>query len=273
MNALKIHVERIVRPIRASVKRKNRMREELLAHLIAGYKDERKEMGSDEEAIEQVIERLGAVEAVRRDLETTVPKLESIGCIRILPGMDAILRNEKRSGESTWRYAARGATYIAVFLTPVIIIASAGSVAVEIHEGMAWKVSLNKLIETLPLVTGLLACLWVSFFVPYVLFDRIGIRARCSPESGTPAMVKACIDTGLWLFIVALFFALILPFTYATIPINKWSVLVDSLMIAVKAVPWYAWILVPSLFMFMVTLSAAFDRRQYVEWTHIDIEE
>ena len=43
MKALRIHVERVVRPIRASNRRKDRMREELLAHLVGLFDEERRE--------------------------------------------------------------------------------------------------------------------------------------------------------------------------------------------------------------------------------------
>ena len=40
MKALRVQVERVVRPVRASSRRKDRMREELLAHLLRLYDEE-----------------------------------------------------------------------------------------------------------------------------------------------------------------------------------------------------------------------------------------
>jgi hypothetical protein len=45
MTALREHVERAVRPVRALVRRKDRMREELLAHLASLVDEERARCG------------------------------------------------------------------------------------------------------------------------------------------------------------------------------------------------------------------------------------
>jgi len=87
MNQLMIHVERIVRPVRTTQKRKLRMRLELLAHLEAAVDEERLRFPGDERAaMVQAKGRLGEPEALTRRLQKSVPVLERILFARALVG-------------------------------------------------------------------------------------------------------------------------------------------------------------------------------------------
>lgn len=92
MIELKKHVEQIVRPIRASNWRKNRMREELLSHLTAVYEQEYSSHNNDPRAaITAARERFGNPATLTRELQATVPVLERWGC-QPMPGLSRFKR-------------------------------------------------------------------------------------------------------------------------------------------------------------------------------------
>ena len=115
MAELKRHVETIVRPIRASIWRKNRMREELLEHLVTAAESERASGTSDELADERAIARLGRVELLRAELQAPIPSLERILAMPlpwITGHIDAWF--EKEDGQSASRYGLIRAVRIGV---------------------------------------------------------------------------------------------------------------------------------------------------------------
>lgn len=73
MNELMIHVEKAVRPVRASLNRRLKMREELLAHLQGIYEEERQCLEDHDAAVRAAIERFGPAHDVSRKLQTSVP--------------------------------------------------------------------------------------------------------------------------------------------------------------------------------------------------------
>jgi hypothetical protein len=72
------HIERAVGPVRAVESRKDRMGEELSAHLAASFEDERARLGDDRAAAERAIQRLGEVSELTRSLQDAVPWLERV---------------------------------------------------------------------------------------------------------------------------------------------------------------------------------------------------
>ncbi|WP_020470407.1 hypothetical protein [Zavarzinella formosa] len=93
---LKTIVERAVRPVRASSSRKQKMREELLAHVSGVYEEESAKPGGDQAALERTALRFGNPAEVTNQLEESVP----VG--------DGLLQFwEGRPGESKWRGAFR----------------------------------------------------------------------------------------------------------------------------------------------------------------------
>lgn len=71
--SLMIAVERIVRPIVAPRDNKQRMREELYAHIDSIYKEEFEKTDNEEVACAAATTRLGAPEVVRAELQATIP--------------------------------------------------------------------------------------------------------------------------------------------------------------------------------------------------------
>lgn len=83
MNTLRVHVERIVRPIRASNARKDQWREELLAHLTRLYDEERARTSDDESAALAAIARFGEAAVLRAELQAGVSWLERCAFVRL----------------------------------------------------------------------------------------------------------------------------------------------------------------------------------------------
>jgi hypothetical protein len=72
LKELKTLVERAVRPVRASMSRKRRMREELLAHLVFTFEEEASR-GDEQAALERAKERFGNPQDLSRQFQETVP--------------------------------------------------------------------------------------------------------------------------------------------------------------------------------------------------------
>lgn len=101
MKALRLHVERIVRPIRASPRRKDRMREELLAHLMRLYDEQLARTNNPESAVAEAIRRFGDASSLKHELQGTVHWLERWAFL----SLGGPIR--RRVGESPLRYVLR----------------------------------------------------------------------------------------------------------------------------------------------------------------------
>ncbi|HOX40052.1 MAG TPA: permease prefix domain 1-containing protein [Candidatus Brocadiia bacterium] len=111
MRELKKQVERVVRPIRAVGHRKDRMREELLAHLTATYDEELERDGDEPAAVARALQRFGDPSDLRLELQASVPLLERVLCVRF-PCLEWYVAIERRAckwnpEDSGLRYASR----------------------------------------------------------------------------------------------------------------------------------------------------------------------
>jgi hypothetical protein len=107
-------VDRIVKPLRASNRRKRTMREELLAHLSLAYEDARKMRLNDDEAARRALEELGDLAELRSNLQASVPRAERVGMIPLV---------RRGKGESDLHFATRLTAYAGAFLLVVMAIA------------------------------------------------------------------------------------------------------------------------------------------------------
>jgi len=130
LRRMRRRVEEAVGPIRASQTRKDRMREELYAHLhdSAEYEvEETFERVPREEAALNAIDRLGDSAELRARLEDAVPPVERIMFVN-LPGLASVeswllARFGRREGESMARWAARlAAGYLIVLLFIALVV-------------------------------------------------------------------------------------------------------------------------------------------------------
>jgi hypothetical protein len=73
LTQLKILVERAVRPVQASTARKQKMREELLAHVTAVFEEEAARLGEERLALERTEQRFGNPADLTGQLQQSVP--------------------------------------------------------------------------------------------------------------------------------------------------------------------------------------------------------
>jgi hypothetical protein len=99
LKALKVIVERAVGPVRATMARKRRMREELLAHLLAIFDEEAEKLGDEQAALEQAKQRFGDARELTSQLQQAVPRWDR--CRSMVESMGY------RPGESAWHLAAK----------------------------------------------------------------------------------------------------------------------------------------------------------------------
>ncbi len=75
---LKTIVERAVRPVQATISRKKKIREELLAHVTAVFEDELPRCADEARALIRVEQRFGNPNELARTLQETVPTIDRI---------------------------------------------------------------------------------------------------------------------------------------------------------------------------------------------------
>jgi len=71
---LKIVVERAVRPVRATIARKRKIREELLAHLVSIFEEEMQRAGDEQAALDQAKQRFGNVRELSEQIQGAIPR-------------------------------------------------------------------------------------------------------------------------------------------------------------------------------------------------------
>lgn len=118
LNKLMIIVERAVRPVRASVACKRKMREELLGHVTGVFEEEYAKLGDERLALEQTAKRFGQSAELTEQLQAAVPAGDVLD--RLFSG---------QPGESTLRAATRLAAWnlalaVLVFITATILSGS-----------------------------------------------------------------------------------------------------------------------------------------------------
>jgi ATP-dependent Clp protease ATP-binding subunit ClpC len=123
MKELMVHVERAVRAVHASPARKQRMRQELLAHLTGLVEEEKARGGDEQQALAEALQRFGDPADLSRDLQASVPRLE-----RWEAGLaSGFLR---RPGETGLRHGARLAAlgaaimFVGLNLIPLVFVAA-----------------------------------------------------------------------------------------------------------------------------------------------------
>jgi len=99
LKQLKIVVERAVRPVRVTIARKCRMREELLAHLVSIFEEEAAKGGDDEAVLDRAKRRFGDPSELSGQLQESVSRWERFRAFSE--------RLDFQPGESLWRPAMR----------------------------------------------------------------------------------------------------------------------------------------------------------------------
>ncbi len=99
LKELKVVVERTVRPVRATMARKRKMREELLAHLVSIFEEAARSLGDEQAALTQAKRRFGDPGELTTQLQQAVPRQDR---------WRSILENMGyRPDESAWHLAGK----------------------------------------------------------------------------------------------------------------------------------------------------------------------
>jgi hypothetical protein len=183
LNELKIVVERAVRPVRATLARKRKMREELLAHLRSVFEEEVGRLGNEQAAIERTKERFGEPEELTTQLQQTVPWWDRCG---------AFLENMGyQPTESAWHLAAKHSlVLLLVYSAPWILLTSGvlRRLAVEAQREFLTVIVLG--LPLIALINVLLSVLLAS------LLNRIG-PVLASKRRGRILLALLCGMVGL----------------------------------------------------------------------------
>lgn len=173
------YIEQVVGPIRAYDARKDRIREELAAHLVASTEGERSRSGDEREAVELATRRMGEIGELSRSLQESVPRFERWLCTPLPPlsWLDALDRvMSPRPEETPLRHAVRitvGLT-AAIAVTELIVVPVA--TAIQARPRTDWATTLLWASASL-MVTA----------VGSLLFTLLGaamIRANQEPRAG-----------------------------------------------------------------------------------------
>jgi len=115
---LKIIVERAVRPVRASMCHKLKMREELLAHVSAVFEEEAARLDNEQAAFERTAQRFGNPAELTGQLQVSVPTSDFLQ--RFLEGM--ALRTDESMLRRAVRFAVVTFFVCAVYLLPTFFV-------------------------------------------------------------------------------------------------------------------------------------------------------
>ncbi len=150
---LMIPVEKIVRPMFASVDRKLQMREELYLHLEEIFQEELQNGDDEETALQASLMRLGEPAAIRTELQGTVSKREQLAC-----KYDQLFLRKR--GESRLQYAARCSKFTGLWTAIFLLVSFSMGYAITLKE------SVLLIIPFLFLLTLTLS--WNAFLSVYV---------------------------------------------------------------------------------------------------------
>ncbi len=142
--SLRAYIESTVGPVRASEPRKWRMGEELSAHLVESFEEERRRLGDDHAAAERAIQRLGDPKELTRSLEASVPWLERLLYSRIPAPQTLEVWDRawtRRNDESAARYATRTTLWMLMLIAVGEVLGILASTAVQTR-ALEWPVIL-----------------------------------------------------------------------------------------------------------------------------------
>jgi hypothetical protein len=172
MKALRQQVERVVRPVRASQATKDRMREDLLEHLQLLYGKELARSGDPVVALAEATRQLGEPQALTRDLQSRVSRLER-WAMTPLAGTQV---SRRRPGESVGRWIVRTVT--------VGSLASGVALAVIVFLLAALRMRVNRLGPVWPFLLTNPILMWVSLVSMFWCCELIRRQVEIASQSG-----------------------------------------------------------------------------------------
>lgn len=235
---LKILVERAVRPVRASIFRKRKMREELLAHVSGVFEQESARLDNDQAALERTALRFGDLGEVTIELQQSVPA--SDGIRRFLEG---------RPEESIFQGGSRLA-WVTGVLVLIIFVAGLGAAGwVSAWWRQEWLESFSD-----------------ALLLPVWLFG-IALVAKVMHKTlhGSVPAIRLALVIGVLCFATLLCLVSANGLAHAG-DWGVWNLVLTAILLAGSCAAWSvfcAWVLVQ---------SAAARRRYHEEWMRLPIE-
>lgn len=261
MTRLKIPVEKAVRPIRASNRRKDRMRAELLAHITDIFEQERTRAKDEDEAVERTVRRFGDPAELTEQLQASVPVVERIGCtpIPLLGRLESVGR--MRPGESPLHHTGRVAGYtfvlgLAVFCALPLLLA-AGSHA---RNGALWRSD-----GEFALLAGLPLSVLVATAAFPIMLLGIPMRRALESRPGDPRSLRRAAGYGLLQGVLG--FAATTGFWLILLPRSIWVTSSTLMLVGSVGVA----ITVPITQLLEMRESAGKERRHH-EWESLEID-
>lgn len=253
MKALRIHVEKAVRPIVAFHQSKLRMRKELYAHLLDIYQEELQREGNEAAAIQQAKLRFGDPTELQAELQQSISRRE-----RYYAWSEKYFQT--RTGESDLRFAWR-ITIISAVVHPLFVGFMLGCMYCIGLMGVA-EINLSRLEQA-----------W-SFLVPYCIlivfetfaFSWIGLQMSRQFENARirtrsiPMVVILSIFSSLAIWMGAM--ALNMAFT------GDWVTSFDLLR-----ENWAIMIMLAPLAVIALILLNERERLLSHEWTELELDE
>ena len=260
LTRLKIVVERAVRPVRASVSCKRKMREELLAHVIGVFEEEFSRLDDEHTAVERTALRFGNPSEVTGQLQASVPAGD--GITRFFEG---------RPGESNiWGvlrfHSGIGAVYLVLF----------GAVLFVAGRDRGWSLEELKAVFSphcvLPLVfvSIALTMYWMEKALRgarhLTTAPRAGWKKSLASAWATPAVRRVMIVGGAGQFL--LFMAIYIAGNW---PARPW--VRDHVVSIVDTVPAMGFKAAVCVFVGLAFAWSAVERRRHhEEWSRLPIE-
>jgi hypothetical protein len=253
MSEFMVLVERAVRPVQAGPKKLNRMREELLAHVMAIHKEELARHGDESAARAEAIRRFGDPVALTAELQQSVKWNDRT---------DARLNSVFgwRPGESATRYSARLALLIALVVLPWLPFAL---LTAEIRRPQDGTVPTSATL--LRLFGGVLV------FVPLVVFvlSMLSIRMR-------DAMFGAFGVRQSWRRVAGLAGLSLLAFPvlgtlFFEVSLGNIDAMTDQLTTTTSLVGAVVGYMFVPLYLVWFVWKAGPGQIRYAEWTSLDI--
>jgi hypothetical protein len=184
-------VERIVRPVSASMPRKRKMRDELLAHVTTIYDEEHARLHDSDTALRAAIERFGEPRELTRELQDALPLHERVSYfVEWLIGW--------RAPESTTRWMARFAVQLYLLLGGLVAAVAVAMIAELGWSESAW-IGMRAIAAILLLMPPVIFTLGVLYFqVRDSTFGVFGSRRSRLRAGSTAALM------GLVIFIAGI---------------------------------------------------------------------
>lgn len=243
LRELKIVVERAMRPIRASMARKRKIREELLTHLVSIFEEEAERFGDEQAALAEAKQRFGDPRELSGQLQQTVPA--GSRCRFLLE------KFRLEPGESLLHFA--GKNLLVTFVGYLLVIPP-----VLARLAIAWRVSEVSTLVQILVVIGIASA--AASFGFAVLVDRLARTVY--GKSSERSLRKA----GLYCLASLATLPLLTFFIYWSLPLDgpiRFFYLQLSCLLAPA---------VPVLFLLLGRQQAE-ESRHEDEWANLDIAE